>query len=169
MTYYNVGKIVNTHGLRGEVRIISVSDFTQDRYKKGQSLVILNNGQVVEEVIINSHRKHKNFDIVSFENKLNINDVERYKGLTLGVSQDYLQQLDDDEFYYHEIIGLSVYVGDQFIGKVKEILELGSNDVWVVQRDKQKDVLIPYIASVVLSVDVKNNKVVVADIEGLID
>lgn len=169
MAYYNVGKLVNTHGLKGEVRIISITDFAQERYQKGQKLALLNEGVWVSDVVIASHRKHKNFDIVTFENHPSINDVEKYKGLMLAIDEQYLTDLEEDSYYYHEIIGLEVYVGDVFVGKVKEILELGSNDVWVVQRIKQKDALIPFITDVVLDVDIANNRVQVADIEGLLD
>lgn len=169
MNYYNVGKIVNTHGLRGEVKIISTTDFAEDRYKKNQRLVILNEGSLIREVIINTHRKHKNFDVVTFVNHHSINDVEQYKGMTLAVSEEFLTDLEEDEFYYHEIVGLHVYQEDVLIGKVKEILELGFNDVWVVQRVGKKDVLIPYIEDVVLSVNVSNNRVEIANIDGLID
>lgn len=169
MNYYNVGKIVNTHGLRGEVRIISTTDFATERYKKNQELVILDNGKIIDRVTVSAHRKHKNFDILLFTNYNTINDVEKYKGMTLAVSEDYLSELETDEFYYHEIIGLNVYQNNQLIGKIKEILDLGSNDVWVVQRMNQKDVLIPYIKDFVLLVDVKNNRVEIADIDGLLD
>lgn len=169
MAYYNVGKLVNTHGLKGEVRLISITDFANERYQKGQTLALLKDGQWLKDVVVSSHRKHKNFDIVTFENHPSINDVEKYKGCMLAIDEQYLTDLEEDTYYYHEIIGLEVYVGDEFIGKIKEILELGSNDVWVVQRQKQKDALIPFINDVVLSVDIANNRVQVADIEGLLD
>lgn len=169
MAYYNVGKLVNTHGLKGEVRLISITDFANERYQKGQTLALLKDGQWLKDVVVSSHRKHKKFDIVTFENHPSINDVEKYKGCMLAIDEQYLTDLEEDTYYYHEIIGLEVYVGDEFIGKIKEILELGSNDVWVVQRQKQKDALIPFINDVVLSVDIANNRVQVADIEGLLD
>lgn len=169
MAYYNVAKLVNTHGLKGEVRLISITDFANERYQKGQTLALLNDGQWIKDVVVASHRKHKNFDVVTFENHPSINDVEKYKGCMLAIDEQYLTDLEEDTYYYHEIIGLDVYVGDVFVGKVKEILELGSNDVWVVQRQKQKDALIPFINDVVLTVDIENNRVQVADIEGLLD
>lgn len=169
MTYYNVGKLVNTHGLKGEVRIISITDFANERYQKGQTLALLKDGQWLKDVVVGSHRKHKNFDIITFENHPSINDVEKYKGCMLAIDEQYLTDLEEDTYYYHEIIGLEVFVGDEFVGKVKEILELGSNDVWVVQRQKQKDALIPFINDVVLSVDIENKRVQVAPVEGLLD
>lgn len=169
MVFYNVGKIVNTQGLRGEVRVISTTDFETERYQKGQELAILQQGKLVATVVVNSHRKHKNFDLLTFVDHPSINDVEKYKGLTLGVAQEQLSALDEDEFYYHEIIGLPVYQDETLIGKVKEILELGSNDVWVVQRDNQKDALIPYVSDIVLSVSVKDKRIMIADVDGLLD
>lgn len=169
MMFYRVGKIVNTQGLRGELRVISTTDFATERYKPGQALVVLDQQTVIANVVVQSHRKHKNFDLLTFEGHPSINDVEKYKGFALGVSQDYLQELEEDEFYYHEIIGLEVYQEDVFIGKVKEILDVGSNDVWVVQRQGKKDALIPYVRDIVLHVDIAQNKVSIADIEGLID
>lgn len=169
MMFYRVGKIVNTQGLRGEIRVISTTDFAAERYKPGQALVVLDQQTVVANVVVQSHRKHKNFDLLTFEGHPSINDVEKYKGFALGVSQEYLQELEEDEFYYHEIIGLEVYQEDVFIGKVKEILDVGSNDVWVVQRQGKKDALIPYISDIVLRVDIAQNKVFIADVEGLID
>lgn len=169
MAYYNVGKLVNTHGLKGEVRLISITDFANERYQKGQTLALLKDGQWIKNVVVASHRKHKNFDVVTFENHPSINDVEKYKGCMLAIDEQYLTDLEEDAYYYHEIIGLEVFVGEEFVGKVKEILELGSNDVWVVQRQKQKDALIPFINDVVLSVDIESNRVQVADIEGLLD
>ncbi|MBF0780299.1 MULTISPECIES: ribosome maturation factor RimM [unclassified Granulicatella] len=169
MSVYHVGKIVNTQGLKGEVRVISVTDFAAERYKKGQLLSIVNQNEKIGDVVVKSHRKHKNFDLLTFENHQSINDVEQYKGMHLVVDESFLHELEDDEFYYHEIIGLDVFCRDEKIGNIKEILELGSNDVWVVQRKQKKDALIPYINDVVLSVDVANHRVEIAEIEGLLD
>lgn len=169
--YLNVGKIVNTQGLKGEVRVISQTDFPELRYKKGTPLMLFQEKKEPIELVIKSHRKHKNFDIVSFEDHPNINDVEKYREGILKVAKDTLTELPQDEFYYHEIIGLTVIDKEtkEEIGKIKEILSPGANDVWVVQRVKKKDVLLPYIDSVVKLVD-KENGIVEVDIpEGLID
>ncbi len=78
--------------------------------------------------------------------------------------------LAENEFYYHEIIGLEVVEEDgTIIGKVKEILSPGANDVWVVQRKGKKDALIPYIESVVHTIDLENGQVIVEIPEGLLD
>ncbi|MFK4565550.1 ribosome maturation factor RimM [Enterococcus sp. UD-01] len=168
--YLNVGKIVNTQGLKGEVRVISQTDFPELRYKKGAVLTLFQDKKEPVALTIKTHRKHKNFDIVSFEDHPSINDVEKYRDGILKVAKENLTELPEDEFYYHEIIGLTVLdENGQELGKIKEILSPGANDVWVVQRPKKKDALLPYIDSVVKSIDLEKGQVLVEIPEGLID
>ena len=168
-TFYKVGKIVNTQGLRGEVRVISTTDFAEERYKKGTELAIFKDGEFLTFVTVASHRRHKNFDLLTFEGMNRIEDVEKYKECLLKVAEEQLTELEDDEFYYHEIIGLEVYEGDNLIGTIKEIFQPGANDVWVVKRKGKRDLLLPYIPPVVLNVDIPNNRVDVELLEGLDD
>ncbi|MGT2959552.1 ribosome maturation factor RimM [Streptococcus caballi] len=170
MTHFNVGKIVNTQGLQGEMRVLSVTDFAEERFKKGTKLALFDEkDQFVMEVEIASHRKQKNFDIVKFKGMYHINDIEKFKGFSLKVAEENLSELDDGEFYYHEIIGLDVYENDVLIGQIKEILQPGANDVWVVKRKGKRDLLLPYIPPVVLEVDIANHRVDVEIMEGLDD
>lgn len=170
MEYLNVGKIVNTHGIRGEVRVISQTDFPDERYQKGEKLFLFREGMPPLELTVEGHRRHKNFDLLTFEGYPNINDVEKFRDGILKVAKDNLAQLAEDEYYYHQIIGLIVVdEDDKEIGKIKEILSPGANDVWVVQRKGKKDALIPYIASVVKEIDLANGIVKVELPEGLID
>lgn len=170
MTYFNVGKIVNTQGLQGEMRVLSVTDFADERFKKGAVLALFDDkDKFVRDVEIASYRKQKNFDIVKFKELYHINDIEKYKGFTLKVAEENLSDLDDGEFYYHEIIGLDVYEDDVMIGQIKEILQPGANDVWVVKRKGKRDLLLPYIPPVVLKVDIANHRVDVDVLEGLDD
>ena len=170
MNYFNVGKIVNTQGLQGEMRVLSVTDFAEERFKKGAELALFDDkDQFVQIVTIASHRKQKNFDIIKFKDMYHINAIEKYKGYSLKVSEEDLNNLDDGEFYYHEIIGLDVYEGDNLVGTIKEILQPGANDVWVVKRKGKRDLLLPYIPPVVLNVDIPNKRVEVEILEGLDD
>ena len=168
--YLNVGKIVNTHGIRGEVRVISQTDFPEERYRKGAELTLFRENKEPLPLIVSGHRKHNNFDLLTFEGYPNINDVEPFRNGILKVTKDDLVDLAENEFYYHEIIGLEVVEEDgTVIGKVKEILSPGANDVWVVQRKGKKDALIPYIESVVHTIDLENGQVTVEIPEGLLD
>ncbi|MGT2799251.1 ribosome maturation factor RimM [Streptococcus marmotae] len=170
MNYFKVGKIVNTQGLQGEMRVLSVTDFAEERFKKGNQLALFDpKDQFVMNVEIASHRKAKNFDIIKFKGMYHINDIEKYRDFTLKVAEEDLTDLEDGEFYYHEIIGLEVYEGEQLLGTIKEILQPGANDVWVVKRKGKRDLLLPYIPPVVLDVDVANGRVQVEIPEGLDD
>ena len=170
MNYYNVGKIVNTQGLQGEMRVLSVTDFAEERFKKGSMLALFDKkDNFVMNVEIASHRKMKNFDIVKFKGMYHINDIEKYRDFTLKVAEQDLSDLDEGEFYYHEIIGLNVYEQDILIGTIKEILQPGANDVWVVKLKGKRDLLLPYIPPVVLNIDLENSRVDVEIPEGLDD
>lgn len=121
-------------------------------------------------LVIANHRKHKNFDLLTFEGYPNINDVEVFRNGILKVAEEDLTDLEENEFYYYEIIGLPVIdENGQVLGKIKEILSPGANDVWVVQRKGQKDALIPYIESVVKRIDLENEEIHVEIPEGLLD
>ena len=170
MNYFNVGKIVNTQGLQGEMRVLSVTDFAEERFKKGNILALFDKkDQFVMDVEIASHRKVKNFDIIKFKGMYHINDIERFRDFTLKVREEDLTDLEDGEFYYHEIIGLEVYENDVLLGRIKEILQPGANDVWVVKRKGKRDLLLPYIPPVVLGIDIEQGRVDVEIPEGLDD
>lgn len=168
--WFNVGKIVNTHGIKGEVRIISKTDFADQRYKKGNSLFLfMSEGADPVELIVKSHRIHKNFDLLTFEGYDNINQLEKLKGGILKVPESQLGQLQKDEYYFHEIIGCTVITdtGEE-VGTVKEILTPGANDVWIIKGKNGKEQLIPYIADVVKEIDVIEKKIVITPLEGLL-
>ncbi|MBB6443820.1 ribosome maturation factor RimM [Bacillus benzoevorans] len=168
--WFNVGKIVNTHGIRGEVRVISKTDFPEERYKKGNTLFLfMPDRKEPVPLTVQSHRVHKNFDLLTFAGYDNINQIEPFKGGILKVPESQLGQLDEDEFYFHEIIGCTVFTDEGVeIGKVKEILTPGANDVWVVKGSGGKEQYIPYIADVVTEIDIENKKITITPIEGLL-
>ena len=170
MNYFNVGKIVNTQGLQGEMRVLSVTDFAEERFKKGNALALFDKkDQFVMDVEIASHRKVKNFDIIKFKGMYHINDIEKFRDFNLKVREEDLTDLEDGEFYYHEIIGLEVYENDVLLGTIKEILQPGANDVWVVKRKGKRDLLLPYIPPVVMGIDIEQGRVDVEIPEGLDD
>jgi 16S rRNA processing protein RimM len=167
--WFNVGKIVNTQGIKGEVRVVALTDFPEERFAKGNTLFIEHdNMQDKLEVKVASHRKHKNFDLLSFADYSSINEVERFKGGMLKVPEDQLVDLTEHEYYYHEIIGCNVETVDgEHLGEVKEILSPGANDVWVVKRKGENDLLLPYIEDVVKEINVDNKQIIVELMEGL--
>ncbi|MGG4035815.1 ribosome maturation factor RimM [Paenibacillus cisolokensis] len=170
--WLTVGKVVNTHGIRGEIKVLSQTDFPDVRFAPGSRLTLLDErrGTAVPVEVAGS-RLHKNVYILKLNGFDNINDVEKYKGWSLKVSRDDQVELEEGEYYYHEIIGCRVVTEDgETLGEVTEILTPGANDVWVVKRPpgKGKPVLLPVIDDVVLDVDVAERKVTVRLLEGLI-
>lgn len=169
-TYYTVGKIVNTHGLRGELKILPTTDFPEERFQKGSELWI-EHPELADRipVTVEASRLHKTTYLLKLKQFDHIQDVEKFKGGLLKVSSQYLQPLPPDEFYYHEIIGCRVMTEEgEELGVIEEILSPGANDVWVVKRPKGKPVLIPYIDDVVKQVDVNEKLVTIHLMEGLI-
>jgi 16S rRNA processing protein RimM len=168
--WFNVGKIVNTHGIRGEVRVISKTDFPEQRYKVGNTLYLFMPGATKPiELTVKTHRTHKNFNLLTFEGVENINEVEKFRDGILKVPESQLGNLEKDEYYYHEIIGCLVATTcGKEIGKVTEILSPGANDVWVIKSPGGKEILIPYIEDVVKKVDVKEKVILIEPMEGLL-
>ncbi|MBY0144502.1 ribosome maturation factor RimM [Neobacillus niacini] len=168
--WFNVGKIVNTHGIRGEVRVISKTDFPEQRYKIGNVLYLFMPGSNKPiELTVKTHRTHKNFNLLTFEGFENINEVEKFRDGILKVPESQLGVLDEDEFYYHEVIGCHVVTTEGLeLGKVTEILSPGANDVWVIKSSEGKEILIPYIEDVVKKVDVKGKVILIQPMEGLL-
>ena len=151
---YYVGKIVNTHGIKGEVKIISNIKNKDLVFKKGNELIV-----DTEKLIINSYRVHKNFDMVTFNNITNINDVLKYKGKKV-----YFDKKDLDILFYEDYIGMEVYTKN-FVGKVTDIISNGVQDILVIKNDKKKY----YIPNIDVFVKIENNKIYINEIEGLLN
>lgn len=167
--YYKIGTIVNTHGIRGELKVKAITDFAEERFSKGAVVFRKDSNGYVAETMEKA-RMHKGMWLLTFAGVTNINDVEAFKGQDLYVSEDDRKELEDGEYYYSEIIGCEVQdEAGEVIGSVKEIMETGANDVWIVKRVSGKDALIPVIPDVVKEVDVDNQKIVIDVLEGLLD
>lgn len=171
-TWYTVGKIVNTHGIRGDIKVLPQTDFAEERFAPGSRLLMVNeeNGESREIKIVSS-REQKNVYLIKLEGFNNINDVEKFKGWLLKISESEQGELEEGQYYYHQIIGCSVITEDgEELGVISEILSPGANDVWVVDRPKSKgkQLLLPVIDEVVLNVNVLDKLVTVRLMEGLI-
>ncbi len=163
---------MNTHGIKGEIKIYSYTDFAEERFAEGNQLFIGEIGNPTNYSIeIQYSKSYKNMYILKFQQLNIINDVEKFKNLYLWIPKEQQKELDKDEFYYHQIIGCKVVTTEgQELGVVKEILSPGANDVWVVKsNDKKEDILIPYIEPVVKEVNLEDKKIIIKIIEGLID
>ena len=155
MEYIYIGKIVNTHGIKGEIRI--QSDLEEDIFKKGNTIYI---GKPKEEFEINSFIVHKKYNMVTLKGINDINDVLKYKGLNVYVLKDNFKNKIFDE----DLIGLEV-CSTHLLGKVTSI---ETNKSYKMLRINNK-YLIPYIDEFIESINISDNKIVVKNIEGLIN
>lgn len=158
MNLKRLGVIVNTHGIKGEVRIISNFEYKDRVFKVGNSIYINNN----EELKIDTYRKHKNYDMITFNNINDIRDVLKYKGQNVYYDKDKLV-LNDNEYLDDDLINLDAYYNNTLIGKIDNI-ELNGNKKLFVINNK----LIPYNDNFIESIDIPNNKIILKNLEGLI-
>lgn len=130
-----VGKIVNTHGIKGELKVKSSTDFVAERFARGAQLFIEYQGQKMEMTVA-SYRIHKGHILVTFEGYRDINLVEKYKGCLLYAMKDE-SLLDEDEYYISDIIGCEVYNDGKYIGKVQDVQLYDHHDILVVQGQQK--------------------------------
>ena len=169
MQYYDVAKIINTHGLYGEVKVKVITDFPEERFSAGSQLSLREDTE--RTLTVKSGRPFKQFWLVQFEEITDINEAEQLKGKTLVVSEDQQQELPDGVYYYRDILDCEVYdnqTGEK-IGKITDIESPGANDIWLVKEDNGKQFWLPYIDDVVKKVDIDGKKVYVEVMEGLRD
>jgi 16S rRNA processing protein RimM len=162
-----VGKIVNTHGVKGELRVIPMtSDISRFDYLLYTWIKV--DGQY-REYRVTGVRYHKQFVLVKLQGVDNMTDAEALKGCELLVDRQHARPLDEDEYFICDIIGMKVYEDDRLLGELTEVLETGSNDVYVVTGENKKELLIPALKSVVTDVDLEKRIMHVKLPEGLLD
>lgn len=162
MNFVYLGKIVNTHGIKGEIRILSDFQYKNQVFKKGNYIYI---GSSKSKEKLNSYRVHKNYDMVTLDGINDINDVLKYKGQKVYINRD---EYNFDGILYEDTIGMDVISNNKILGKVTNVLKSSAHPILVVQING-KDSYIPYIDEFILNVDLDNKKIEVNLIEGLID
>ena len=164
--FLQVGIISSTHGVRGEVKVFPTTDDAV-RFKNLKK-VILNTGKEQIPLEIENVKFFKQFVILKFKGIDNINDIEKYKGKSLFVDRENAVKLEKDEYYIADLIGMQVFTEEGRLGVLKEVLETGANEVYVVDSDKYGEVLIPAIQQCILDVNVQEQTMKVYLLEGLI-
>lgn len=167
MELIKIGVVVNTQGLKGTLKVKSFTDFKDDRYKKGTQLFILFKDEYLP-VTVSAFREAKGLDYITFREFGDINLVEKYRGCEIYFDKELAKNLDEDEFYYTELIGMDVYSDDKLIGVCEDVREYPQSEVIVVSRENNSPVLIPFIKEFIAEVDKKNNKIMVIEWEGLL-
>lgn len=166
--FLQVGVISSTHGLRGEVKVFP----TTDDAARFQTLknVVLDTGREKLDFEIQSVRFFKQFVIVKFKDIDNINDIEKYKGKSLFVTRENAVELEEDEYYIGDLIGMEVYTDDseERFGVLKDVMETGANEVYIITSENHGEVLLPAIYECILDIDVEAKKMKVHLMEGLL-
>lgn len=163
-----VGIISSTHGIKGEVKVFPTTDDPQ-RFKK-LDRVLLDSGKEKRELKIQSVKFFKQFVIVKFAEINDINDVEQYKGSSLWVTRKQAVTLDKDEYFIADLIGISVTAPkEQLKGRLKDVIETGANDVYVIELSDGRELLLPAIKECVLSVDIEKGEMQIRLLDGLLE
>lgn len=171
MRYIRVGKIVNTHGLKGEVKVLPLTD-NIDRFEKLESVFIENENSPTQ---IERVWYKKGFVMLKFKPYDDINDVIKLKDKYIVIDERDAIKLPEDSYFIYQIIGINVYCSDgRELGEIVDVLQPGGNDVYVVHnkvssKDSKKEYLIPAIKEVVKFIDIENKKMIIEPIEGLIE
>lgn len=162
-----VGVITQTHGVRGEVKVFPTTDDV-NRFKKLKQ-VILDTGKETMPLEIQNVKFFKQFVILKFKGIDNINDIEKYKRCSLYVTREHAVALEEDEYFIADMIGMEVCTEDgNIFGTLKDVIETGANDVYVIENAEHGEVLVPAIKECIRSVDIEKGQMMIHLMDGLI-
>ncbi|MBZ4646232.1 MAG: rRNA processing protein RimM [Petroclostridium sp.] len=163
-----IGKIINTHGIKGEVKVLPLTD-DPTRYEE-LDWVYIKKDDKLEKLIIENIKYQKNNVIIKFEGINSMNDAEKLKNLMLIIDRDMAVELPENTYFICDLIGMEVKTHEgELLGKIQDVFPTGSNDVYVIKNSSGKEILIPAIKDVILEVDIDNNFMIVKPLEGLIE
>lgn len=161
MEYLCIGKLVNTHGIKGEVRIISNFRHKNKIFIKGFKFYI---GKEKKEYELETYRVHKKFDMVVFKDNYDINLVECLKGSLVYVNKNEIKQ-DSGEILAINLIGYDLLIEDKSIGIVEDVIDNGATEILVTEDN----IMIPYVESFIKNIDKEKRIIEINNIKGLID
>lgn len=159
-----IGKIVNAVGLKGEVRVYNYSD-SVEIYENTESIY-------VEDTLmkIKSVRTQKNMVVLGLDGISDRNEAEKAKGSELFVTDADLPELPEGEYYVRDLIGMEVLLEDgSHLGTMTDVIQNSAQDIFELETDEGKQVLIPRVPDFVLNIDAKAGKITVRLIEGMLD
>ncbi len=165
----SIAKILNFHGIKGEAKV----GFTKGKENQIQSLkiVFVKKNNSFKKLNVQSVRFHKHFAIIKFKEFLTVNDVEEFKGCDLYLTKEEVEEnLAQDEYLINDLINMDVYDEDGcLLGSVAAVGENLANDILSVRDNNGKEHLVPFVKEIVPVVDLINKRIVINNIEGLIN
>ena len=162
MEYIYLGKIVNTHGIKGEIRILSDFRYKEKVFKKNFPIYI---GKKHEKEVIETYRVHKSFDMITMKGYTNINEVLKYKSYPVYIKREDLK-LASNEILDEDLIGLSVMMNNEIKGVVEKVI-LGKQDKLLI-KNGEKSYYIPYVKEIVKEI-IPQKEIIIENISGLLD
>ena len=163
MTLIKIGKIVNTHGIKGELRLLSKFPYKDKVFINNMKIYI--DKKDIE--IINTYRKHKNFDMITLKGYSNINEVLKYKGKYVYVDNNDIA-LDNNKYLDEDLIGLNVIYEDNDKGIITDIERYDKTVLFNI-KGNDKEYLIPYNDNLIDKIDINDKKIYIKDIKGLFE
>lgn len=152
-----IGKIGAPQGVRGEVRLIPMTEFPE-RFKT-LKIAMFDDGTSLQ---VESVRYHQQFVLLKFKGLDDRNAIEHLKNKLIQIEPKDLMPLPEGHYHIFDIIGLSVYnEQEEYLGKISDVLQTGSNDVYVVEQKEKQPLLIPGLKTVVLTIDIAAGKMIV--------
>jgi len=166
MDRLEVGKIVNTHGLKGEVKIVTWTDYPE--VFEDLEYVFAKKKTEKIKLTLKGVKYQKNNIIAKFAEINSIEEAQGFKNCVLEAERDMLGELPEGIYYIVDLIGCTVYDdGEVELGKVTDVFNTGATDIYAVSRPEKKDLLIPVTDDTILNVDIKNKRIDVKLTEGL--
>jgi len=164
-----IGKVIRPHGLSGLLRIFSYSGSGESLINAETVLLRPVQGEILEFKVV-SVKAHPNALLMRLEGISSLETAEKFRGAEILIRKDTLRHESEDEYFWFELIGLEVFLNSgRFIGTLKDIINTGSNDIYVV-KEGDKEFLIPALHGIVTKIDLQGKRMVIADnIDGLLD
>lgn len=165
--FIRVGTVTSTHGIRGEVKVYPSTDDIR-RFSVLEK-VFLDEAHARKLLYIENVKYFKQMVILKFKGYDRIEDIESFKGLDLFVSREDAVPLEEGEYYIADLIDMKVLTGGRELGVLKDVLQTGANDVYIVDSPEYGEVLIPAIPQCIQSVDIETGIMTVELLPGLLD
>lgn len=161
-----IGQIVNTFGIKGQVKVVPFTDnITRFDYLKN---VYVKNKKETKQYEVEEVKYHKNFVLLKFKGINWVEEAETLRDSFLEVERSDAIPLEEDTYYIVDLIGLEVYSDEnKLLGKLEDIFNTGSNDIYVVKDELGKQILLPAISDVIKQINIEEGKIIVHLIEGL--
>ena len=166
MEFVNLGKIINVRGLKGELKVASFSDFSKQRYQKGHKVYLCKDEDRQEFTVV-KHSVVGNVVYLTLEGIDNVDLANKYRDYYVQYPIEELPKLEEDNYYYHELLGCTVSIENK--GEIGKVIAIEDNTAHPLLRVKgEKEILIPFVKYFLIDVDIANKKIVVRDVESLV-